>query len=160
MWEIYELGKYEVSEEELCRFYGAKALLTARGTYVIDYVHDKAELFMPTESFPELSEYIHKIHAPDMPQEFVFEVLEAIVSYLKKLERDNTTAVYETQGVFVLTKEEKWFYCSLLDFDSILAMLHAWSLDEVMRATSAILRTLEDIELMVRKGEVCIDGTF
>jgi|GEM_PF-5360394 len=160
MLEIYELGEYKVSEEELRRFYDAKALLTARGIYVIDYIHDKIELLVPTESFPELSEYIHKIHAPDISQRFILEVLEAIVNYLKKLEREDTTAVYETQGVFVLTKEKKWSYCLLLDLDSTLAMLYAWSLDDVTKTTSAILRTLEDIELMVRKGEACVEGTF
>ncbi|ALM74061.1 hypothetical protein [Thermococcus barophilus] len=154
MWEIYELGEYEISKEELRRFHGAKALLTARGIYVVDYIHGKIELLVPTESFPELSQYIHKIHAPDISQRFILGVLEAIVSYLKKLEKDDTTAVYETQDVFVLTPEKKWFYCSLLDLDSTLVMLYAWSLDDVTKTTSAILRTLEDIELMVRKGEI------
>lgn len=156
MIEIYELGKYEVSEEELRRFYGAKALLTARGLYVIDYIRDRRKIIVPKCAFPEFAEYIRKTQAPDLTQRFIHEVLSAITKYLQKLEKEDTTAVYETQGVFVLTKDKKWGYKSISEFDEILATLHAWPLQDVQKATSAILRAMEEIELMIRKEEITV----
>ena len=48
----------------------------------------------------------------------------------------------------------EFYILRFLVLNFMLEMFYAWSLDDVTKTTSVILGILEDIELMVRKGEI------